>query len=174
MTTIVTAQREVLMDPIGTRVWSGASMQSLNSQAITWALAKQIYGVNGRYLIVPLGLVVGLALPVLHWGLIKLIPRLRHVPINTAIIAAYSGKYYVGSTSWIWSTIAVGFFSQVWLRRRHPNIYNKYNYLIGAALDGGVQLVIFLLSFAVFGASGKSHPFPTWWGNPKGNPDHCL
>ncbi|CAK3789992.1 peptide transporter MTD1 [Lecanosticta acicola] len=174
MITIVNSKREILLNPIGNSVWSGANMQSLNSQAITWALAKEIYGAHGRYIIVPLGLVIGLALPALHWGLIKLVPRLRDVPINTAIIAAYSGLYYVGSTSWIWSTIAVGFFSQVYLRKRFPEIFNKYNYLIGAALDGGVQLVIFILSFAVFGASGKSHAFPTWWGNPAGNPDHCL
>ncbi|KAF3055189.1 Glutathione transporter 1 [Daldinia childiae] len=174
MTIIVNSQREILLDPQGNNIWSGSIVQSLNSQAVTWALAKQMYGVAGRYLIVPLGIVIGLAIPVFHWGLIKLIPRLKEWPINTALIVAYSGINYYGNTSWIWSSIAVGIFSQLWLRRRLPRIYNKYNYLIGAALDGGSQLVIFILSFAVFGASGTAHPFPTWWGNPSGNPDHCL
>ncbi|TFK46550.1 OPT oligopeptide transporter [Heliocybe sulcata] len=32
--------------------------------------------------------------------------------------------------------------------------------------DGGTQVMIFILSFAVFGAAGSSHDFPTWWGNP--------
>lgn len=27
-------------------------------------------------------------------------------------------------------------------------------------MDGGAQVMIFLLSFAVFGASGKERPFP--------------
>ncbi|KAF4840159.1 Oligopeptide transporter 4 [Colletotrichum siamense] len=175
MTTIVTNQREVLLDPIGTIVWSGSSMQSLNSQAITWALAKEMYGPSGRYFVVPLGLVIGAALPILHWGLIKLVPRIKDWPINTTIIIASAGGTFFGNTSWIWSSIAVGVFSQFWLRRRRPRIYNKYNYLIGAALDGGSQLIIFILSFAVFGASGNPHPFPTWWGNPSDtNPDHCL
>ncbi|KAM6516931.1 hypothetical protein FSOLCH5_007880 [Fusarium solani] len=175
MTTIVSNQKEILLDPVGNNVWSGSTMQSLNSQAVTWAMAKQIYGENGRYLIVPLGLVIGLALPFAHWGIIKVFPRAKDWPINTAIIASYSGATtYYGITSWIWSSIAVGVFSQVYLRRRLPNIYNKYNYLIGAALDGGSQIIIFILSFAVFGASGKERPFPTWWGRPDGNPDHCL
>ncbi|EDP48038.1 hypothetical protein KXV98_009177 [Aspergillus fumigatus] len=174
MTTIVTNQREILLDPAGNSVWSGSTVQSLNSQAITWALARDVYGVNGRYLIVPLGLVIGLALPVVHWGLNRVFPRMRSWPLNTAIIASYAGQTYYGITSWIWSSVAVGVFSQVWLRRRLPRIYNEYNYLIGAALDGGSQIVIFILSFAVFGASGKEHPFPTWWGNPAGNPDHCI
>ncbi|KAG2421023.1 hypothetical protein HFD88_000639 [Aspergillus terreus] len=174
MTTIVTNQREILLDPIGNNVWSGSTVQSLNSQAVTWSLAKDVYGVKGRYLIVPLGLVIGLALPFLHWGLIKLFPRIRQWPLNTAIITSYAGQVYFGNTSWIWSSIAVGVFSQVWLRRRMPKIYNDYNYLIGAALDGGSQLIVFILSFAVLGASGTERPFPTWWGNPDGNPDHCL
>jgi hypothetical protein len=149
-------------------------VQSLNSQAITWALAKDMYGAKSRYFIVPLGIVIGLALPVIHWGVGRIFPRIRKWPINTPIIALYSGYTYYGNTSWIWSSIAVGVLSQFWLRRRLPRIYNKYNYLIGAAMDGGSQIVIFILSFAVFGASGTEHPFPTWWGSPSGNPDHCL
>ncbi|KAJ0276803.1 hypothetical protein COL922a_014516, partial [Colletotrichum nupharicola] len=35
MTTIVTNQREILLDPIGNNVWSGSTVQSLNSQAVT-------------------------------------------------------------------------------------------------------------------------------------------
>ncbi|PIG86197.1 OPT peptide transporter Mtd1 [Aspergillus arachidicola] len=174
MTTIVSSQREILLDPVGNNVWSGSTIQSLNSQAITWALAKDMYGVSSRYFIVPLCLVIGLALPIVHWGLGKVIPRLRKLPLNTAIIVSYAGTPYYGNTSWIWSSIVVGLFSQFWLRRRLPEIYNKYNYLIGAAMDGGSQIIIFILSFAVLGAAGKERPFPTWWGNPQGNPDHCL
>ncbi|KAF6835534.1 peptide transporter mtd1 [Colletotrichum plurivorum] len=175
MTTIVSSQRETLLDSKGNNVWSGSTMQSLNSQAITWALAKEMYGAAGRYVIVPLGLLIGACLPLIHWGVIRVVPRVRDWPINTTIIVAFAGKTYFGNTSWIWSSIAVGVFSQFWLRRRLPRVYNKYNYLIGAALDGGSQVVIFILSFAVFGASGKEHPFPTWWGNPADtNPDHCL
>ncbi|KAL5340174.1 OPT oligopeptide transporter protein-domain-containing protein [Aspergillus crustosus] len=174
MITIVENQREILLDPIGNNVWSGSLVQSMNSQAITWSLAKEVYGVHGRYLVVPLGLLIGLALPIIHWGFNRLFPRTKKWPINTAIITSYAGQLYSGSTSWVWSSIAVGVFSQFWLRRRMPGIYNKYNYLIGAALDGGSQLIIFILSFAVLGASGTERPFPTWWGNPSGHPDHCL
>ncbi|KAI1394257.1 peptide transporter MTD1 [Hypoxylon trugodes] len=174
MTIIVNSQREILLDPAGNNIWSGSVIQSFNTQAVTWALAKEMYGPAGRYFIVPMGIVIGLFVPLIHWGLIKLFPKLKDIPINTSIICAYAGLNYYGNTSWIWSSIAVGIFSQIWLRRRMPKIYNKYNYLIGAALDGGSQLVIFLLSFAVFGASGKAYPFPEWWGNPSGNPDHCL
>ncbi|KAL4789766.1 OPT superfamily oligopeptide transporter [Aspergillus venezuelensis] len=154
----------ILLDPIGNNFWSGSTVQSLNSQAITWA----------GTLIVPLGLLIGLVFPIAHWGVMKVFPRVKKWPLNTAIILSSAGMNYYGATSWVGSSIAVGVFSQFWLRRRMPRIYNEYNYLIGAALDGGSQLTIFVLSFAVLGASGTERPFPTWWGNPAGNPDHCL
>jgi hypothetical protein len=59
------------------------------------------------------------------------------------------------------SCILVGLASQLWLRRYHPGWYRKYNYILGGALDGGAQAMIFILSFAVFGASGVLRPFPT-------------
>lgn len=66
----------------------------------------------------------------------------------------------VGVNSTITSSIIVGLVSQLWLRKYHPAWYKKYNYILGGALDGGAQVMIFILSFAVFGASGVERPFP--------------
>ena len=55
----------------------------------------------------------------------------------------------------------MGLVSQLWLRKYHPGWYKKYNYILGGALDGGAQVMIFVLSFAVFGASGVERPFPS-------------
>lgn len=96
-----------------------------------------------------------------------------------------------GVNSTITSSIIIGLVSQLWLRRYHPGWYKKYNYILGGALDGGAQVMIFILSFAVFGASGVERPFPNvrpphcpiskfvlttlqWAGNPAvGNVDYC-
>jgi OPT oligopeptide transporter protein len=66
-----------------------------------------------------------------------------------------------GVNSTVTSSILVGLASQLWLRQYHPGWYRKYNYILGGALDGGAQIMIFILSFAVFGASGVSRPFPS-------------
>ena len=81
MTTIVDNQRDILLDPVGTNVWStlpshlcltkprrpmlntfpflgGQTVQSLNSAAVTWSLAGQLYGRGGPYVWVPVGLVI--------------------------------------------------------------------------------------------------------------------
>ncbi|PBK87529.1 hypothetical protein ARMGADRAFT_938783, partial [Armillaria gallica] len=61
------------------------------------------------------------------------------------------------------------------LRKRRPGWFKKYNYLTSAALDGGSQVILFILSFAVFGASNKAVDFPFWRGNPENlSVDRCM
>ncbi len=114
-------------------------------------------------------------------------------------ISYYIGWLSVGINSSILSYFLVAWLSQWFLRTRYPKWFVKYNYILGAgtfqstliyspaayqlsfslsssALDGGTQVMVFILSFAVFGAAtGNSHLFPQWWGaNQNGNYDHCL
>ncbi|TDL19314.1 hypothetical protein BD410DRAFT_727462, partial [Rickenella mellea] len=35
----------------------------------------------------------------------------------------------------------VAWFSQCWLRTRYPRWFNKYNYILGAGLEGGTQIM---------------------------------
>lgn len=110
----------------------------------------------------------------------------------------YIGWLCVGINSSILSYFAIAWFSQWYLRTRCPRWFNKYNYILGAgqsgfaldvfcinwfidhlstftALDGGTQVMVFILSFAVFGAAGDSHLFPQWGlANQAGNYDYCL
>lgn len=72
----------------------------------------------------------------------------------------YSSNLSAGVNSAITSGIIVGLVSQLWIRKYHPGWYKKYNYILGGAFDGGAQVMIFILSFAVFGASGAQRPFP--------------
>ncbi|KAF5356761.1 hypothetical protein D9756_006727 [Leucocoprinus leucothites] len=177
MISVVTSQREILLDPVGTNVWSGQVTQSLNSQAVTWSLARQLYGFDGPYWIIPISLVIGIVPTFFQWLISKRWPRIGPIQINTIIlpiIYMYSAWMYVGVNSIITSCIIVGLVSQLWLRKYHPGWYKKYNYILGGALDGGAQVMIFILSFAVFGASGVERRFPAWAGNPaKGNVDYC-
>lgn len=201
MISVVTAQREVLLNPTGTNIWSGQVTQSLNSQAVTWSLAKRLYGFDGPYWIIPISLAIGMVPTFLQWLIHKVsraerhkvehwnddsrfsaglesdlskwkrscsplytwyahsIPALIHSS-NAFACIKYSAWMYVGVNSTITSSIIVGLVSQLWLRKYHPGWYKKYNYILGGALDGGAQVMIFILSFAVFGASGVDRPFP--------------
>jgi len=71
---------------------------------------------------------------------------------------------------------AIGFFVQLYVRRRHAEWFLKYNYLLAAAIGGGTELLVFVTTFAVQGASGQAVPFPPYWGNnfQEGNYDYCM
>ncbi|ESK88505.1 peptide transporter mtd1 [Moniliophthora roreri MCA 2997] len=177
MITVVDSQRETLLDPQGTNVWSGQTMQNLNSAAVTWSLAKELYGPDGPYFVIPMGLLLGAVPTIIQWLMSKRWPVIGGVRVDSLILPIvwnFANWMTTGVTSVMTSIIAVGLVSQLWLRRYHPGWYKKYNYILGGALDGGAQVMIFVLAFAVFGASGVERPFPAWVGNPaKGNVDYC-
>lgn len=66
-----------------------------------------------------------------------------------------------GTTSVLWSQVATGLWSQWYVRLRHPAWFGKYNYIAGGGLDAGAKVMMFILTFAVAGGSGKAVPFPT-------------
>ena len=52
----------------------------------------------------------------------------------------YIGWLCVGINSSILSYFVIAFISQWFLRTRYPRWFNKYNYIVAAALDGGTQV----------------------------------
>ncbi|CAE6519790.1 unnamed protein product [Rhizoctonia solani] len=166
MASITSSRREVLLNPIGTNVWSGATVQSLNSAAVTWSLAGELYGLHGPYKWVPIGLGLGMIPTTIQYFVWKRWPKIGPVEVDKImlpVIYMYAGWFSSGINSITTSVIIVGLVSQVWLRRRHPGWYNKYNYILGGGLDGGTQTIVFILSFAVL--AGSTLDFSYWgWG----------
>ncbi|WOO80304.1 Oligopeptide transporter 5 [Vanrija pseudolonga] len=179
MISVVNQHRNLLVNSDGNSAWSGQYFQSLDNQATTWALAKYLYSAGKPYVLVPAGLGIGFGICVLHWVIVKIRPAIGRFDLrelNTPQLLVYSGYlgYNQTQTCIIWSTLTIGFFFQYYLRNYHPRFFKDYSYLVMAGFDGGSLLVLFILSFAVFGAGGPQKPFPNWWGNPAdGYPDHC-
>jgi len=176
MNSIVDNQRDILLSVEGTNVWSGQQPQQYNSQAIAWgALSHELFAIGKRYQFVAWAYLIGFLVPVPFWIAYKLWPKLRTDYLYTPVICYYIGWLCVGINSSILSYFVIAWVSQWWLRTRYPNWFVKYNYVLAAALDGGTQVMVFILSFAVFGAAGDSHLFPQWWGaNQNGNYDRCA
>ncbi|KAI0365212.1 OPT oligopeptide transporter [Pilatotrama ljubarskyi] len=175
MNSVIAGNRDILLAVQGTNVWSGQQVQSYNSNAITWgALSKPLYSPGARYGFIPWMLIAGLAVPVPFWLAHRWWPKAGFNYVFTPVVVAELGFLSVGiNSSWM-TSLALAVFSQWYLRKRRPRWFRKYNFLLSAALDGGTQIMVFVYSFAVGGASGKATPFPTWALNPKGNPDYCL
>ncbi|KAJ6513070.1 OPT oligopeptide transporter protein-domain-containing protein [Mycena sanguinolenta] len=176
MNSIIDNQRPILLSVEGTNIWSGQQPQQYNSQAVAWGgLSHQLFAVNQRYQWVAWAYVVGLFVPVPFWLAYRWFPKLRTDYLYTPVICYYIGWLCVGINSSIFSYFSIAYLSQWWLRTRYPRWFTKYNYILAAALDGGTQVMVFILSFAVQGASGNAHLFPQWWGaNQNGNYDRCA
>ena len=156
MNTITTAQREILTSIDGTNIWSGQNPQAYNSQAIAWGgLAKDLFSAGGTYQWVTYAFLIGFTLPVPFWIAHKYFPKMRWDYWNTAIIANFIGLLYVGINSVTMPWFYVGVISQWYLRKYRPNWFIKYNYVLSAALDGGTQVMVFILAFSVQGGAGK-------------------
>ncbi|ETW81029.1 oligopeptide transporter [Heterobasidion irregulare TC 32-1] len=176
MNSIIDNQREILLSVEGTNIWSGQQPQQYNSQAVAWGgLSHQLFAAGKRYQWVAWAYVVGIIVPVPFWIVHRFAPKLRLDYLYTPVICYYIGWLCVGINSSILSYFSIAWFSQWYLRTRYPKWFAKYNYILGAALDGGTQVMVFILSFAVQGAAGTSHLFPQWWGaNQNGNYDRCA
>ena len=51
----------------------------------------------------------------------------------------------------------VAFASQWYLRTRYPRWFAKYNYILGAALDGGTQIAVFIVSRTITSQKYTDH-----------------
>ncbi|KAJ5598357.1 hypothetical protein N7537_008441 [Penicillium hordei] len=179
MISIVTSNRALLVDGNGNSSWSGAGIQSYNTNAASWALAPYIYKVGTPYGAVPIGLAVGAGAVVIHRIIYHFVPKIGSLDvaeINLPQYIQYAGfiPYNQSQTCVIFTWITAGFYVQYYLRNYKPRVFSEYSYLITGAFDGASLTVLFVLSFAVFGAGGASHPFPSWWGNNvNGNYDWC-
>ncbi|KAI0811002.1 OPT oligopeptide transporter [Irpex lacteus] len=176
MLSIIESNRDALLSISGTRLWSGQNAQGYNSNAISWgALGPQMFGPGATYRMVPISLAIGVVLPLPFVLAHYFWPKAGFQNFNTSIIMQYSCYLSVGINTSVNPSMVIGIFSQWWVRTRYPRWFTKYNYIVAAALDGGTQVISFILNFAVFGAAGNAHDFPAWWGNDLNlSADRCL
>lgn len=184
MISIVSDNTELLTSGNGDSSWSGATIQSYNTNASSWALAKYLYQTGKTYSTVPLGIAVGAGLVVVHrifaqvpilYNVIsgpkltyfsqQIVPKIHKFStyqINMPQLLAYAGyiPYNQSQTCVIFSQLIAGFYTQFYLRNYKPRIFKDYSYLVAGAMDGASLLALFILSFAVFGAAGSPKPFP--------------
>ncbi|KAF5655389.1 peptide transporter [Fusarium sp. NRRL 25303] len=175
MISIVDNQAAILMSAEGTNVWSGAQVQQFNTLAIAWSIAPKMFSIGARYEWVTIAYLIGFAAPLPFYFAHRFFPHIRLFSyLNIPIILWYLGYLFVGLNASVTSYFILGAFGQFYLRRYRPEWFVKWNYLISAALDGGTQVMVFIATFAVFGGSGKSVPFPAWAGNKVDNFDYCA
>lgn len=135
------------------------------------ALGRELFTYGKPYYLVGFAFFIGLSFPIPFYLAYRFAKKDSWVAryaefVNTPILALYMGYLPYSVNGQWWSCFVIGLASQWWARTRRPRWFKKYNYLLSAALDGGAQVILFILSFAVFGASGNAVDFPYWYVLP--------
>jgi hypothetical protein len=88
MISIVAGNRELLADTNGDSSWSGATIQSYNTNASTWALAAYVYKQGQAYSIVPFGLLIGAGIVAAHriFAKVRCLPRYKISRTNQGLV----------------------------------------------------------------------------------------
>ena len=122
MVTIIDHQRDILLDPNGSNIWSGASPQTVNSAAITWGAIGPIrmFGPGTPYTIILWSLLIGFFLPIPIYLLHRRFPKVGFEYINIPIITQSMSLLPGVSSSFVTTGIVVSFISQYYLIRYKP------------------------------------------------------
>lgn len=135
-----------------------------------------MFSIGSTYAWVVLALPLGLAVPLPFYALHRLFPKAGFDLLVTPLLCFFLGFLSVGINSSVTTYFILGFFVQFWVRKRYPKWFIKYNYVLAAAISGGVEMCVFLTTFTVQGGSGKAIEFPPYFGNNfhEGNVDFCM
>ncbi|KAF2320648.1 hypothetical protein GH714_029775 [Hevea brasiliensis] len=135
--------------------------------SVIWGLVgpRRIFGSLGNYQAMNwfLG---GAAGPVIVWLLHKIFPKQSWIPMINLPVLLASGMIPPATTVNYNSWIIVGTIFNFFIFRYRKQWWQRYNYILSAALDAGVAFMAVLLYFSV----GMENRTLTWWGT---DGEHC-
>lgn len=172
-------------DPTGQ--WTGRKLNIFYSASIIWGVVGPAEFFAGKYHYLYWGFLLGAVLPFIPWFLHKRAQRIqarmldqpstgkrfpwRHIALPILIHGA--GTPPQVPTNIITTGFFVAWLSQRWARQHHPEWFERYNYVLSAALDAGASinaLACFLLSISLL----KIFAVPHWFLNPARDSEHCA
>ncbi|CAN0880139.1 Oligopeptide transporter 4 [Linum grandiflorum] len=149
--------------------WTCPSDRVFFDASVIWGLVgpKRIFGSKGNYSTMNWFFLVGAIGPVLVWLLHRAFPKQGWIPlINLPVLFGVSGMIPPATAINFNSWIIVGVVFNFYVFRYKKEWWNRYNYILSAAMDAGVAFMAVVLYFSV----GMEEKRLTWWGN---NGEHC-
>ncbi|XP_022929199.1 oligopeptide transporter 3-like [Cucurbita moschata] len=149
--------------------WTCPKYRVTFDASVIWGLIgpRRLFGPGGLYRNLVWLFLIGAVLPVPIWALSKAFPEKKWIAlINIPVISyGFAGMPPATPTN-IASWLITGTIFNYFVFRYHKRWWQKYNYILSAALDAGTAFMGVLL-FIVLQNGGHSLK---WWGS---QPDHC-
>ncbi|XP_011074283.1 oligopeptide transporter 4 [Sesamum indicum] len=157
-------------DKFSNSPWTCPNDHVFFDASVIWGLVSpiRIFGSEGNYSALNWFFLAGLLGPVLVWGCHRAFPKHSWIPLINLPVLFGATAYMPPATalnynSWIFVGTVFNFF----VFRYRKKWWQRYNYILSAALDAGVAFMAVLLYFVV----GLENRNISWWGN--NDPEHC-
>ncbi|CAN1336925.1 Oligopeptide transporter 3 [Linum perenne] len=149
--------------------WTCPKYRVTFDASVIWGLIgpKRLFGPGGLYRNLVWLFLIGAILPVPIWVLSKVYPEKKWIAlINIPVISyGFAGMPPATPTN-IASWLMTGMIFNYFVFKYHKRWWQKYNYVLSAALDAGTAFMGVLLFFAL---QNSGHSLK-WWGTEV---DHC-
>ncbi|KAE8651403.1 hypothetical protein Csa_002685 [Cucumis sativus] len=159
--------------PSSNSPWTCPGDRVFFDASVIWGLVgpKRIFGSQGNYPALNWFFLAGLLGPSLVYLLHRIFPNQSWIPlINLPVLfgatASMPPATPINYNSWI----LVGTVFNYFLFRYRKKWWQRYNYILSAALDAGVAFMALLIHFAF----GVRDVHMNWWGSNPIDTDHCL
>lgn len=137
--------------------------------SVIWGLVgpKRIFGSLGNYSAMNWFFLMGAIGPVIVWFLHKAFPKQSWIPlINLPVLLGATNAMPPATPLNYNAWIIVGTIFNFFVFRYRKEWWQRYNYILSAALDAGVAFMAVLLYFSV----GMENRELSWWGT---DGEHC-
>ncbi|KAK8293457.1 hypothetical protein V6Z12_D06G190200 [Gossypium hirsutum] len=149
--------------------WTCPKYRVTFDASVIWGLIgpRRLFGPGGMYRNLVWLFLIGAFLPVPVWVLSKIFPEKKWIPlINIPVLSyGFAGMPPATPTN-IASWLITGTIFNYFVFKYHKRWWQKYNYVLSAALDAGTAFMGVLLFFAL---QNEGHNLK-WWGTEV---DHC-
>ncbi|KAI5671259.1 hypothetical protein M9H77_11623 [Catharanthus roseus] len=149
--------------------WTCPKFRVTFDASVIWGLIgpERLFGPHGLYRNLVWLFLIGALLPIPVWVLSKIFPEKKWIPlINIPVISSGFAGMPPATPTNKGSWIITGLFFNYFVFKYQKGWWQKYNYVLSAALDAGTAFMGVLL-FSALQNEGKSLK---WWGTEI---DHC-
>ncbi|WVQ63858.1 OPT family small oligopeptide transporter [Kwoniella botswanensis] len=160
-----------VVDPTGQ--WTGRAPAIFYSASIIWGAVAPARFFSGGYEVLYLGFLIGAIVPLACWWGHKRWPGYKLNKVVFPIICSGATIVPQYPTNIILTSMIVAVLSNSYFAKRYPKTHGKYIYVISSALDAGTSITA-LTIYVLFGGVIWTWNGPEWWGNARGDTEHCV
>ncbi|CCH42883.1 Oligopeptide transporter [Wickerhamomyces ciferrii] len=152
---------EGMCDPKQPQKFTCASERTFYASSVLWGVIGPKKVFDGLYPTMKYAFLIGFLVALLFIAIRKFAPKFLPNNFEPSVFITGFLNWAPYNFSYIITGMYFAFFFSHYIKRRYIAWFEKYNYVLSAALDAGVAFSAVIIFFAV-----QYHPkYVDWWGN---------